>query len=257
MRYYADLSEKYQIGYQEEVTPTMIGIRDLQDNIIYYLIIILTVVTYMLIKLIQDMRKEIVYKYITHSTVVEVIWTIIPSLILVSIAIPSFKLLYSMDEVLSPLLTLKVTGNQWYWHYNITDIEGIEIDFDSYLIPEEELQLGQFRMLDVDNKVLLPILTPIRILVTSDDVIHSFSVPSLGIKVDAIPGRINQTSIYLLRDGLFYGMCTELCGQNHAYMPIVIQGVNYTEFFAWVFSFSNISFNSFVNTINSFSSYFA
>lgn len=254
MTVYNDISEKYQIGFQEEVTPAMIGIRDLQDNIMYYIIIIITLVTYLIIKMVKDMKKDIIYKYITHSTIVEVVWTIIPSLILISIAIPSFKLLYSLDEVLSPLLTLKVTGNQWYWHYNISDFEGLDIDFDSYLIPESDLTNGP-RLLDVDNKVYLPILTPIRLLVSSDDVIHSFAVPSLGIKVDAIPGRINQSSIYLLREGLFYGNCTELCGTGHAYMPIAIKGVNYSEFFAWLFTFSNISFNSFASTIQSLKSY--
>jgi len=255
---YLDICEKAQIGFQEEASINMIGIRDLHDSIMYYIIIIVSIVTYILIKLMLDMNsnfKSLVNKYLTHSTLVEVIWTFLPALILVFIAIPTFKLLYSLDELLKPLLTLKVIGNQWFWNYSISDFDGININFDSYLIPESDLLLGQLRLLDVDNRVYLPILTPIRIITTSDDVIHSFAIPSLGIKIDAIPGRLNQSSLFLLREGTFFGQCSELCGIQHAYMPIVIEGVSNTKFFAWLFSFSSISFNDFINVLSSLSFY--
>ena len=256
---YLDICEKTQIGFQEEASINMIGLRDLHDSIMYYILIIVTIVTYILIKLIFEMNisvKTLVNKYITHSTIVEIIWTFLPALVLILIAIPSFKLLYSYDELLTPLLTLKVIGNQWYWNYSISDFEGFNVQFDSYLIPESDLLTGQLRLLEVDNRVFLPILTPIRVITTSDDVIHSFAIPSLGLKIDAVPGRLNQVSIFLLREGTFFGQCSELCGLQHAFMPIVIQGVSNLNFFAWLFSFSSISFNQFSNILSSLSFYF-
>lgn len=173
---------------------------------------------------------------ISHGTAIEIIWTIIPSIILIFIAIPSFVLLYSMDEVVTDnlSLTVKVIGHQWYWSYQISDlredsyinsVSNYSLAFDSYMVPEEDLQEGELRLLEVDNALKVPVKTHIRIIVSSTDVLHSWAVPSLGVKVDAVPGRLNQTSMFIKRDGVYYGQCSEICGVNHAFMPIKIQTI--------------------------------
>lgn len=253
---YNNISENKQLGFQEESTIIMIGIKELHDKIMYYMIIIMTIVLYMSLTLINKYKnKQIINKYITHSTIIEILWTIIPTIILIIIIIPSFKLLYSIEEIIKPLITLKIIGNQWYWNYSITDYEPLLINFDSYLIPESDIEEGQPRLLNVDNIVYLPILTPIRFLISSDDVIHSFSIPSLGVKLDAIPGRINQINVYILKEGLYLGQCTELCGIQHAYMPIAIKGVNNTQYLSWLLSFNSIHWNQFLNLFYTFNSF--
>ena len=159
-----------------------------------------------------------------------------PSIILYLIAIPSFYLLYSIDEVLDPSITLKAIGHQWYWSYEYSDYK-INFDnlvFDSYMIPEDELELGELRLLEVDNRIVLPQNTHIRVLVTAADVLHSWAVPSLGIKVDACTGRLNQTSVFLLRDGIFFGQCSEICGVGHGNMPIVVESVSLDKYINWL-----------------------
>ena len=174
---------------------------------------------------------------IEGNTNLEIVWTVTPSFILMVIAIPSFALLYSMDEIVDPSLTLKVIGHQWYWTYEYSDYsvndEG-SIVFDSYMIPEDDLELGQLRLLEVDNRVVLPVNTHIRIIITAADVLHSWAVPALGIKCDAVPGRLNQTSLFLKREGVFYGQCSEICGANHGFMPIVVEGVQLNDYLNWV-----------------------
>lgn len=148
-------------------------------------------------------------------TILELVWTITPALILIAIAFPSFKLLYTLDEVIDPALTVKVTGHQWYWSYEFSDMlseSGSSIEFDSYTVPEADLEDGQLRLLDVTDRLIVPVNTHIRFIVTSTDVIHDWAVPSLGIKVDATPGRLNQTSALIEREGVFYGQCSEICG---------------------------------------------
>ena len=160
-----------------------------------------------------------------------------PSLILIIIAVPSFALLYSMDEIVDPSITLKAIGHQWYWTYELSDYSENDensIVFDSYMVPEDDLTLGQLRLLEVDNRVVLPIQTHVRVLVTAADVLHSWAVPSLGVKCDAVPGRLNQTSIFLQRPGVFYGQCSEICGVNHGFMPIVVEGVSLDEYITWL-----------------------
>lgn len=256
---YNDAGSLWQINLQEEGSPIMIGIRDLHDEIMYYVIIIIIFVTYILIKNIISYKSgggkiNINSKDLNHSTIVELIWTIIPAIILILIAIPSFKLMYSIDEVVKPLITLKVQGNQWYWTYNIVDTIGINIEFTSYPKGTEDLKIGELRLLEVDNRVVLPILIPIRVLITASDVMHAWAIPSLGIKIDAIPGRINHGLIYILREGLYYGQCSELCGQGHAYMPIAIEGVKISNYINWLISFTEeMSINkllSFTKLIN-------
>lgn len=237
---YNDSSKKWQISLQDEATPVMIGIRDLHDNIMFYLLIVVLFVSYFIIYNILQKGSSIKSKDLNHSTIVEFIWTIIPAIILIFIGIPSFKLLYSMEDIIKPLITLKIQGNQWFWTYGILDNIGLNIDFTSYPKLTEDLEKGELRLLEVDNRVLLPIGVPIRLLVTASDVIHAWAVPSLGIKIDAIPGRINNGLLYLLREGVYYGQCSELCGQGHAYMPIVIEGVKNSRYINWLLSFSDI-----------------
>jgi len=175
-------------------------------------------------------------------TLIELIWTITPALVLIAIAFPSFKLLYLLDEVIDPVITVKGIGNQWFWSYEYSDYvndTGETIEFDSYMVPDSELEPGQLRLLEVDNRVILPVDTHIRFIVTARDVIHSFAVPSLGIKLDALPGRLNQTSVIINREGVFYGQCSELCGILHYAMPIVIQSVSLDKYLAFISSSQN------------------
>lgn len=235
---YCDTPEAWQLGFQEEATPIQGGLIDFHNKAMYYLVIILSIVTYMLLIRLFSNRSINWYRSFNHSTIIELIWTILPGIILVIIAIPSLKLLYALDEVSKPSITLKATGAQWYWSYELNDIEGLDINFESYTKNDEDLELGELRLLDVDNRVLLPIHTPIRLLLTGQDVIHSFFIPSLGIKMDAVPGRINHSSIYLLRPGVYYGQCTELCGQSHHKMSIVIEGVDTSSYLSWLATFA-------------------
>jgi cytochrome c oxidase subunit 2 len=169
-------------------------------------------------------RKYFLYlSKLLHSASLEIFWTIIPTLILILIAIPSFSLLYSMDEIRDPEVTIKVIGHQWYWSYEY--FYGATFSLDSYMLHESELKKGALRLLFVDNPLILPINTEIRLLITSSDVLHSWAVPSFGIKIDAVPGRLNQVSLFIKREGRFYGQCSELCGVNHAFMPISVWAV--------------------------------
>lgn len=174
---------------------------------------------------------------VVHGTTIELVWTIVPSIILVTIAVPSFALLYSMDEVIDPAITLKVIAHQWYWSYEYSDYNTSDEDtiaFDSYMIAEDDLELGQLRLLEVDNRVILPINTHIRVLITSTDVVHAWAIPSLGVKCDAYPGRLNQVNTFIKREGIFHGQCSELCGVNHGFMPIVVEAVSLQDYVSWV-----------------------
>jgi len=235
---YADSPAAWQWGFQDPASPIMEGIADLFNVVSTIIVLILLFVLWMLVRAVMlfNASKNTLSSNVTHGLVIEIVWTIIPACILGFIAVPSFLLLYSMDEVINPAITLKAIGHQWYWSYELTDGEET-INFDSYMITEDSLKMGQLRLLEVDNSVILPILTHIRVLVTSTDVLHCWAVPSLGVKIDAIPGRINQTSLYIKRPGVFHGQCSELCGVNHGFMPIVIEGSNLAGFFAWIGSF--------------------
>lgn len=221
--------KKYQLGLQEECTPIAAGIYDLHEKLLFFLIFIFFVIFYALYMLIY-LNSPKWNRSLTHNVTLEIIWTIIPSIILIIIAIPSFKLLYAQDEVLQPLLTIKAIGQQWFWSYEFSDIEGLSHSFDSYTLNDESLNIGQYRLLDVDTPLYMPILTPIRLLTTSLDVIHSFAIPSFGIKIDAIPGRINHSNIYILREGSFFGQCSELCGQSHYNMSIHVIALHPSQF---------------------------
>nr|AJF36680.1 cytochrome c oxidase subunit 2 [Gefionella okellyi] len=176
--------------------------------------------------------------YFTHNTFLEIIWTITPAFILMIIAVPSFSLLYAVDEIIDPNITLKIIGHQWYWSYEYSDYSfyhNQSIVFDSYMIPDDDLISGQLRLLEVDNQIVLPIYTHIRLLISSSDVIHSWTIPSFGIKVDALPGRLNQLSLFINRLGYFYGQCSEICGVNHGFMPIVVNAINIKDYINWIY----------------------
>jgi len=181
-------------------------------------------------------HADISSRSVVHGTAIEIIWTAVPSLILVIVALPSFALLYSIDEVIDASLTVKCVGHQWYWSYEYSDFEAQlgNINFDSYMVPEDELGVGELRLLEVDNRIVLPVNTHLRILVTAADVLHSWAVPSLGVKVDACVGRLNQTSLFMLREGVFFGQCSEICGVGHANMPIVVESVSVDKYVAWL-----------------------
>lgn len=227
-----DAAEPWQLGFQDSAAPGMTGLVTLHNTIGFYLIVISISVFWFLFSLFYT-SYPIAHKYVTHGTVLELIWTITPAFILIAIAFPSFRLLYLMDEVISPTLTIKVVGHQWYWSYEYSDFiqdSGDSIEYDSYMIPESDLDLGQFRLLDVDNSLIIPVDCHIRLIVTGSDVLHSFAVPSLGVKLDAVPGRLNQVSFVAERVGTFYGQCSEICGVWHGFMPIVVESLPSPEF---------------------------
>jgi cytochrome c oxidase subunit 2 len=235
-----DAPTPWGLFFQDSATPQMEGLEELHNNIMFYLAIVLFTVTWMAFTIVISFRHNITpisHKYMNHGTLVELIWTITPALILILIAFPSFKLLYLMDEVMDPSLVIYGEGHQWYWSYEYPDFinnEGEFIEFDSYIIPESDLEKGAFRMLEVDNRVIIPELTHTRFIVSAADVIHSYACPSLGIKCDAYPGRLNQASVYLNRKGTFFGQCSEICGVLHSSMPIAIQSVSIKDFLLWL-----------------------
>src|ERR1700760_1585386 len=207
---YNDAPQPWQLGFQDSASPSFTGIVELHNTIFFFLVVIAVGIFWVLgstMYYYSSKNSPIIHKYLNHGTLIELIWTITPALILITIAFPSFRLLYLLDEVISPTITIKVMGHQWYWSYEYSDYvtdSGDAIEFDSYMVPEAELELGQFRLLDVDNKMVIPADTHIRLIVSSTDVIHSFAVPSLGLKLDCTPGRLNQASILVDRQGTFY-----------------------------------------------------
>ncbi|MCP3700229.1 MAG: cytochrome c oxidase subunit II [Aliivibrio sp.] len=234
-----DAPEPWQMGFQDPATPIAQGIMDLHHDLMVFIIAVAVFVTWILGRTLSHFRasNNPLPQKILHGTAIEIIWTVTPSLILIAIAVPSFALLYSLDEVVDPAVTIKAIGHQWYWTYEYSDYaqsdEG-SIQFDSYMIPDDELELGQLRLLEVDNRVVLPVNTHIRVVITAADVLHSWAVPSLGVKCDAVPGRLNQVPLYIAREGVFYGQCSELCGVNHGFMPIVVEAVPLENYVDWV-----------------------
>jgi cytochrome c oxidase subunit II len=236
-----DVARPWGLYFQDSATPQMEGLIELHDNIMFYLVIILFAVGWIMLSIVinyVNKKSPISHKYLNHGTLIELIWTITPALILIFIAFPSFKLLYLMDEVSDPAMSVLAEGHQWYWSYQYPDFltsENDFIEFDSYIVPEADLEDGALRMLEVDNRVIIPELTHVRFIVTAADVIHSFACPALGIKCDAYPGRLNQASVLINRTGTFYGQCSEICGILHSSMPIVIDSVTIEKFLLWLY----------------------
>jgi cytochrome c oxidase subunit 2 len=234
-----DAPEAWQLYFQEAATPAMEGIINLHNDIMAIIIFIAVFVMWMMGRTMWlfTADKNPNPSKVVHGTTIELVWTIVPSIILVTIAVPSFALLYSMDEVIDPAITLKVIAHQWYWSYEYSDYNTSDEDtiaFDSYMIAEDDLELGQLRLLEVDNRVILPINTHIRVLITSTDVVHAWAIPSLGVKCDAYPGRLNQVNTFIKREGIFHGQCSVLCGVNHGFMPIVVEAVSLQDYVSWV-----------------------
>nr|AIM46731.1 cytochrome c oxidase subunit II [Rapana venosa]UYK51660.1 cytochrome c oxidase subunit 2 [Rapana venosa] len=222
-----------QLGFQDAAAPLMEELIFFHDHAMMILVMIISLVGYAALSL---MMNNYTCRSLVEGQEIETIWTIIPAVILVFLALPSLRLLYLLDEVGNCSLSVKTIGHQWYWSYEYSDFPSIE--FDSYMIPTNELEPGDFRLLEVDHRMVLPTQTDIRVLVTSADVIHSWTVPSLGVKVDAVPGRLNQLGFFIKYPGVFYGQCSEICGANHSFMPIVVEAIPLKNFMEWVVSVS-------------------
>nr|QZK21300.1 cytochrome c oxidase subunit II [Amitermes sp. ANIC 0034] len=214
---------------QDSASPVMEQLIFFHDHALMIMLMIITTVFYTMISIIQNKQTT---RFILEGQMLETIWTIAPAIILVFIAIPSLRLLYLMDEIHNPVMTLKAVGHQWYWSYEYSDFTKLE--FDSYMLQQEDQQTDTFRLLDTDNRIVLPMNSPIRMIVTAADVLHAWTVPSLGVKTDATPGRLNQVSFSINRPGLLYGQCSEICGANHSFMPIVVESVSTNQFINWV-----------------------
>ena len=254
---YNNAGQPRQYYFQDAATPIQEAIIELHDHIGFYMILVLGFVLWFLIFIINNFITlprvfskyinsadknrvtSISLKDINHGTFLEIVWTLTPALILILIAFPSFKLLYLIDEVLIPHVTIKFIGSQWYWSVEVNDFLGdypINLDYDTYLVPTESLYAGDLRLLTVDNNIVVPKNTIVRYLTTATDVIHSLSIPSLGIKLDAIPGRLNQGSMEIQRSGLFFGNCAEICGNGHFAMPVVLEAVSLEQYVVWLIS---------------------
>nr|AYW52300.1 cytochrome c oxidase subunit 2 [Agrilinae sp. 1 ACP-2013] len=212
-------------------SPLMEQLIFFHDHALSILLVITTLVGYLLLELLFNKQ---INRLLLEGQTIETIWTILPALILIFIALPSLQLLYLIDEIKNPLISIKSVGHQWYWSYEYSDFKHLE--FDSYMIPTAEMKTYNFRLLDVDNRTVLPYNSQIRMLVTAADVIHSWTIPSLGVKIDATPGRLNQISFLMNRSGLFFGQCSEICGANHSFMPIVLESISPKLFIKWITS---------------------
>nr|QLY90229.1 cytochrome c oxidase subunit II [Dicranomyia modesta] len=219
------------LNLQDSASPIMEQLSFFHDHVLMIITMITVLVGYLMTSLIFN---KFTNRYLLSGQTIEVIWTILPAFTLIFIALPSLRLLYLMDEINNPSITLKTIGHQWYWSYEYSDF--INTEFDSYMIPSNEMEMNSFRLLDVDNRIVLPMNSQIRILVTAADVLHSWTIPALGVKIDATPGRLNQTNFLINRPGLFYGQCSEICGANHSFMPIVIESVPSNYFINWISS---------------------
>nr|YP_010000264.1 cytochrome c oxidase subunit II [Leucopsar rothschildi]QOD96111.1 cytochrome c oxidase subunit II [Leucopsar rothschildi] len=216
-----------QLGFQDASSPIMEELMQFHDHALMVALAICSLVLYIL----TVMLTEKLSSSSVDAQEIELVWTILPAVVLIVLALPSLRILYMMDEINEPDLTLKAIGHQWYWTYEYTDLK--ELTFDSYMVPTSDLPLGHFRLLEVDHRVIVPMNSKVRVIVTADDVLHSWAVPSLGVKTDAIPGRLNQTAFLASRPGVYYGQCSEICGANHSFMPIVVESTPLANFENW------------------------
>nr|UYI30140.1 cytochrome c oxidase subunit II [Aethina tumida] len=217
------------ISLQDSASPLMEQLSFFHDHALLVLVIITILVGQLMASLFFN---KFSHRFLLEGQLIEVIWTILPAITLIFIALPSLRLIYILDEVNNPMISIKSIGHQWYWSYEYSDFKNIE--FDSYMIPTNEMEAFNFRLLDVDNRMVVPFNSQIRLLVTSADVIHSWTIPSLGVKIDATPGRLNQVSFSTNRSGLFFGQCSEICGANHSFMPIVLESISMNFFIKWI-----------------------
>nr|BBA21809.1 cytochrome c oxidase subunit II [Nipponoluciola cruciata] len=217
------------LNSQDSISPLMEQLTFFHDHTMMILVMITLIVLYIMLSV---MINKYVNRLLLEGQMIELIWTIAPGVTLIFIALPSLQLLYLLDEINCPLVSIKSMGHQWYWSYELSDFKKAE--FDSYMIPSNEQKLYSFRLLEVDNRLVLPVNTQIRMMVSSSDVIHSWTIPSSSVKIDATPGRLNQTTFFMNRIGVFFGQCSEICGTNHSFMPIVVESVLPKYFISWV-----------------------
>ncbi|YP_002323932.1 cytochrome c oxidase subunit II (mitochondrion) [Acyrthosiphon pisum] len=219
-----------KLSFQNSNSPLMEQLIFFHDHTIFIIIMIMSTITYMMLFI---MNNKFINIKISENQMIEFIWTTTPPIILIFIAMPSLHLLYLMDEIKCPILTIKIFGHQWFWSYEYSDFSNIE--FESYMM--NDLNKENFRLIEVDNKTIIPFKFNIRLLISSDDVIHSWTIPSLAIKIDAIPGRMNQINLFMNRPGMYFGQCSEICGINHSFMPIQIESINLNKFIYWIKNF--------------------
>nr|UFR82905.1 cytochrome c oxidase subunit II [Protaetia speciosa jousselini] len=220
---------------QDSASPLMEQLSFFHNHTLLILLMITVLVGYLMSTLFFNMHN---YRFLLEGQMIEIIWTILPAVTLIFIALPSLRLLYLLDEINNPLVSVKTIGHQWYWSYEYSDF--LSFEFDSYMVPTNELTKNSFRLLDVDNRTVLPYNSQIRMMITAADVIHSWTIPALSVKIDATPGRLNQISFLMNRTGLFFGQCSEICGANHSFMPIAVESISPTYFTKWILKMSNL-----------------
>nr|YP_010963603.1 cytochrome c oxidase subunit II [Nondenticentrus paramelanicus]WKZ08086.1 cytochrome c oxidase subunit II [Nondenticentrus paramelanicus] len=214
---------------QDSVSPIMEQLMLFHDHAMMIVMMITVMVGYVIMTIFMN---KLTSRLMLENQAIELIWTLMPAITLIFIAMPSLRILYLIEESMKPTMTIKVIGHQWYWSYEYSDFN--EIEFESYMKPSNNLESSDFRLLDTDNRMIVPFNTMIRVLTSSTDVIHSWTIPSAGIKIDASPGRINQGNMIISRPGLYFGQCSEICGSNHSFMPIAMESVNMTSFMNWI-----------------------
>nr|QFZ89482.1 cytochrome oxidase subunit II [Moniligastridae sp. SC201703-05]QFZ89491.1 cytochrome oxidase subunit II [Megascolecidae sp. SC201737-07] len=222
-----------QLSFQDASSLVMLKLISFHDHALIVLTLVLTLVGYSMFNILVNKNID---RFAMEAHTLETVWTVSPAAVLLFLALPSLRLLYVTDEAWDASVTIKVVGHQWYWSYEYTDFMNIE--FDSYMLPVSDLSLGEYRLLEVDNRIVVPMRLESRLMITAADVIHSWTVPSLGVKIDAVPGRLNQISFAPMQPGVFYGQCSEICGANHSFMPIAVESVNVKSFANWVTSFN-------------------
>ena len=239
-----DGSVPYQIGFQDPASTIMEGLYFFNLHLLFIIIGIVLLVGWLLFLVLKNFFEvyNSDFKQFTHNNLIEIIWTSVPALILLSLASPSFSLLYSLDEISDPELTLKILGHQWYWSYEISDFNSCtgkqHLKYSCYMLTEESIKpkssLGLLRNLETNKRIMLPTNTHLRLLITAVDVLHSWTIPSFGVKVDACPGRLNQANLFIKRFGMFFGQCSEICGVNHGFMPIVVVAVPSSQYYHYM-----------------------
>lgn len=218
-----------QLLLQDPASPVILQLTLFHDHVLIIITLVLTAIAYIITSLISN---KYVRRFTHEAQEIETIWTILPAIVLVFLALPSIRLLYLIDESFNPFITIKTIGHQWYWSYEYSDFHNLE--FDSYITPTNQLNLGDYRLLEVDNRLIIPTRANIRLMLTAADVIHSWAIPSLGVKIDAIPGRLNQSTFIVLLPGIYYGQCSEICGVNHRFIPIAIEAIQLKDFINWL-----------------------